>query len=493
MVDYNKIEKMNTPLVSVIIPIYNMQDYLAETITSVLNSSYPNMEIILMDDSSKDNSFQIAQEFAQKYSFISSYQQVNGGACAARNHAIDLSKGKYILPVDADDLVGPDYIKLGVEILENNENVKVVTSEACFFGAKTGDWTLPPFSLHLLARKNMINVSSLYRKSDWQRVGGYNEAIPTREDWAFWISVLKEGGDVVRLPYKGLYYRIRSNSKRNKNRYLKNSVIDSLNRLHPEFFQRELNGPLRHQRTYSYLINTIFHIFSPSKLVLSPGYENLRYSILSLPRSFDTHGNLIYKGRNEIRQFKIEGKEIMIKSYKIPHFINRVIYGWFRSSKAERAYEYALKLLSLGIGTPTPIGYLTVRRGFLFSQSYFICLKSVCDHHYYDLIKENFSRRDEILKAIAQTTAKLHENGIYPKDYSQGNILFKEEKENIVIDIIDLNRMSFGKVNLEKGCKNFERLPGNREMFKVLSKEYARMRNFDEKKCIDKILDFAKM
>ena len=101
----------------------------------------------------------------------------------------------------------------------------------------------------------MLPIFSLYRRSDWERIGGYCEDIIAREDWEFWIAMLKDGGRVVRLPEVGLYYRVRPQSKRVSDRALKHHVIDTLNRRHPEFFERELGGPLRYRRSWSRVIN----------------------------------------------------------------------------------------------------------------------------------------------------------------------------------------------------------------------------------------------
>ena len=78
----------------------------------------------------------------------------------------------------------------------------------------------------------------MYRKSDWERIGGYCEEIIAREDWEFWISMLKDGGEVRKLPYIALHYRVREGSKRVTDRALKKHVIAVLNRRHPEFFHR---------------------------------------------------------------------------------------------------------------------------------------------------------------------------------------------------------------------------------------------------------------
>lgn len=481
-----------SPLVSVVIPVYNMEEYLAETLDSVLASDYPNFEVIVMDDGSKDSSLNIAQEFADRDKRIKVFSQPNAGACAARNHAISIAQGIYILPVDADDRISTTFIRHAVAEIEKDTNIKVVYPRAQFIGDADGEWKLPPFSLNLLARKNMIAICALYRKSDWERVGGYCEEIIAREDWEFWISLLKDGGKVVHLPQIELYYRIRKGSKRITDRKLKAHVIKILNLRHPEFFERELGGPLHYQRTWSKSINKLHHVFHSCQVFVHPDYRYLTNFIKTLPSQFrNNNGDIIYKGRNELRKFKINDTELVVKAFRIPNIINRIAYGLLRSSKAKRSYLYAEMLQKNNIGTPQPIGYYTERNGLLFSKSYYISLKSDCPYTYYDLTKNKFPNEDKILQAIAHTTAAMHEHGYLHKDYSRGNILFKESENGIKVEIIDLNRIHFTKIDMKTGCKNFERLPGNKAWWKTMSEVYATDRHFDVNACYRLICQYT--
>ena len=474
----------NSPLVSVIVPVYNMEQYLGETLDSVLASDYLSFEVVVMDDGSKDASLEIAKEYARKDPRVKVHTQPNAGACAARNHAITLAEGELILPVDADNTITPDFIRKAVEIIIQDEDIKVVAPRADFFGDRTGEWILPPFSLNLLARKNIMDTCALYRKSDWKRVGGYCEEIIAREDWEFWISILKDGGKVVKLPDISLHYRVRNRSKRVTDRSLKKHVIDILNKRHPEFFERELGGPLRYRRTWSTLINKIDRIFRPRVVFVNEAYAYFFSFVKVLPIYFKNgEGRVIYKGRNELREFRYKGVDLVVKSFRKPNLINRIVYGLFRSSKAQRSYEYAKMLLQSGIGTPQPVGYYTERSGLLFTHSYYVSLKSECPYTYYDLMKTDFPGQEQILRAIARTTAAMHEHGYLHKDYSRGNILFKETDGGVKVEIIDLNRIRFMEIGMEAGCKNFERLPGTQEMFAVLADEYAKARGFDFCKC----------
>lgn len=488
MTDLKK-EEMNSKLVSVVVPFYNMEEFLEETVDSVLKSTYPDLEIVLMNDGSTDRSFEIASRLAEQYPSVTLYTQENRGVSAARNRAISLSRGTYILPVDADNRIGEEFISRAVEILEKQPDVKVVCPKSVFIGARTGEWKLPVFSLRLLAHKNMMDTCAVYRKSDWERIGGYCEEIIAREDWEFWISMLKDGGRVVRLDYVGLYYRIRENSKRVSDRSLKKRVVDILNTRHPEFFRRELNGPLRYRRSWSRFINFFSSIRRPEKVMVNSRYKELSSFVYALPSLFDREGVTIYKGRNELKEYEVAGFRAVVKSYRRPHFLNRIVYTWFRASKAERAYRYAAQFREKGIGSPEPVAFYALGNYFLFDKGYFVCLKSTCPYTYRDLLSRPFPRETEILQAIARTTARIHEAGFLHKDYSGGNILFDDRQAEIPIEIIDLNRMYTGYVDMQKGCCNFERLPGKEEWLKVMADTYAAERGFDAKACFRMIRD----
>ncbi|MDR1406490.1 MAG: glycosyltransferase [Tannerella sp.] len=475
----------NMPLVSVIIPVYNSDKFLEETLLSVLSSTYPNVEIVIVDDGSTDDSPAIAARYAGQYDHIHFLQQANAGTSVARNRAIEAATGEYILPVDSDDRISAEYISLAVEAIRG-DGVKLVYSEAEFFGDRTGAFRLPPFSIRLLARRNIIHTCGMYRREDWVRAGGYIAHVG-REDWVFWIALLKDGGKVVRLKHTGFYYRIRAGSKRTEDRAMQNHTIDMLNGLYPDFFLRELKGPLHYRRTWSRLINTCRGWLFARRIVLHPDCKELESFMSGLPAMFGSRGETMYRGRNELRLFRRDGYELVVKSYRRPQIPNAVAYGFLRPSKAERAYRHALRLLADGIGTPAPVGFMTCRRWFLLADSYSVSLRSACPFTYRDFATRSFPRRDEILEAIARTTARMHECGILHKDYSAGNILFDDAPDTIPVEIVDLNRMSFGKVGLTKGCRNFERLPATTAMKAVMAACYARERNFDVRTCTAKM------
>lgn len=134
------------PLVSVIIPYYNDGKYIHETLESVKNQTYQNVEIILVDDgSTEEDSIRIFDDL--KRLGFKTYRQENAGPSVARNNAISHSKGKYVLPVDADDKIDSTYIEKAVIYMEEHEQCGIVYCQAKFFGMRRGLWNLPKYSL----------------------------------------------------------------------------------------------------------------------------------------------------------------------------------------------------------------------------------------------------------------------------------------------------------------------------------------------------------
>ncbi|MBW6481536.1 MAG: glycosyltransferase family 2 protein [Vicingaceae bacterium] len=113
--------------VSILIPLYNAEQYIAETITSIINQSYTNIELIMVDDGSTDNSYELAKAYASEN--VKVFQQANKGACAARNKALELSTGDYIVFFDADDIMYKDKIKKQMELVEKYGDDYIYSSQ----------------------------------------------------------------------------------------------------------------------------------------------------------------------------------------------------------------------------------------------------------------------------------------------------------------------------------------------------------------------------
>lgn len=122
----NTLINNSKPKISIIIPVYNVEQYLRKCLDSVVNQTYTNLEIICINDGSTDNSFEILDEYAQKDSRIIVINQENGGVSSARNRGLDIATGEYIAFVDPDDFLEPNCYELAVNAYQNNKNVDLV-------------------------------------------------------------------------------------------------------------------------------------------------------------------------------------------------------------------------------------------------------------------------------------------------------------------------------------------------------------------------------
>ena len=201
------------PIVSVIMPCFNQGQFIEEAVESIIAQTFTPVEIIIINDGSTDIETVRLLNHYQKPN-VSVIHTENRGPSAARNVGIHQAKGQYILPVDADDRIAPTYLEKAVPILASQPEIGIVYTQAELFGAKTGSFDLPPYQFPDILLGNMIFNSSLYRKADWEKVGGYNENMVCGwEDYDFWLSILELGKDVFRIPEVLYYHREVANSR----------------------------------------------------------------------------------------------------------------------------------------------------------------------------------------------------------------------------------------------------------------------------------------
>lgn len=195
------------PIVSVIVPCYNQGLYLQECLESIFANDYPDLEVVIVDDGSQDPASLKALE-AISDPRVTIIRKKNEGVAIARNTAIAASRGKYILPLDADDKIGPGFIAKAVAILEKDAKVGVVSCEVARFGAETGALPLPSFDPKLMLMANVVVCTAVYRRADWERFGGYRaNMVYGWEDWDFWLSFVERKRKFVRLPETMFFYR----------------------------------------------------------------------------------------------------------------------------------------------------------------------------------------------------------------------------------------------------------------------------------------------
>lgn len=193
--------------VSVIMPCYNDGKYIEESIQSVQNQTYPHIEMIIIDDGSTDPHTKALLSQCQ-WANTKILHTPHLGPSAARNAGIKAATGKYILPLDADDIIAKDYIEKAVQAMQEDETRGIVYCEAALFGSQKGKWTLPPYSLERMLVDNVIFVTALFPKKAWEQVGGFDESLRYgMEDYDFWLALIEEGYSVYQIPEILFHYR----------------------------------------------------------------------------------------------------------------------------------------------------------------------------------------------------------------------------------------------------------------------------------------------
>ena len=220
------------PRISIIIPCYNGAKYIRETLDCLLKQTIEDWECIIVNDGSIDNSLEILKEYAEKDPRYKYIDKKNEGPAIARNTAIAASSGKYIMPLDADDLIAPFYAEKAIDYLQNHPKCKVVYGEAEYFDGRTGVWELPEYNYDTELWKNSIFCTAVYRRLDYDKTIGYNPNMKFgNEDWDFWLSLLGIDDEVYKIPETVLYYRIHGESR----------TSDLLNNAKESYLQMILN------------------------------------------------------------------------------------------------------------------------------------------------------------------------------------------------------------------------------------------------------------
>ncbi|MCX7547131.1 Kdo domain containing protein [Xanthomarina sp. F1114] len=210
-------------------------------------------------------------------------------------------------------------------------------------------------------------------------------------------------------------------------------------------------------------------------------FQKDKQQLTSYIENYETTGeNFGNQDRNSLKLYNLNGLTINVKSFKIPNMINQIAYRFFRKSKAQRSFEYANRLLDLGIGTPQPIAYYEYKTPLLFKKSYYISEHLPYDLTYRELTFDfNMPNHEAILRAFTRFTYGLHEAGVNFLDHSPGNTLIQLNNGKYKFFLVDLNRMEFGDLDFETRIKNFARLTIHKSMVEIMSDEYAKLGGYD--------------
>lgn len=202
------------PLVSIVVPCYNQARFLPECVGSVIAQTYAEIELLLVDDGSPDDTAEVASRLIAENPErkISLLRKANGGLSSARNHGIAASRGKYILPLDNDDLIEPTLVAELVQILESRPEISIASTDMRTFGAENRYVQVPGLGSDIL-RTNGLPYCSMYRREVWETVGGYSSSMRWGyEDWCFWVSCWSRGFKWAKIPKQLFLYRVKQES-----------------------------------------------------------------------------------------------------------------------------------------------------------------------------------------------------------------------------------------------------------------------------------------
>ncbi len=204
------------PKIAVIIPIYNSAAYLDECINSVLNQTFNDYEIVLVNDASTDNSREIATKYVNSTNIKLINFSQNKGVVTARNVGISEANAEYIFPLDSDDKIAPDCLELLYKKMQTGK-YGVVYSQTHFFGGKNGLFKLAYPTKGNMKKNNRVVCSGLYRKTDWEKYGGYDTNMDECwEDWEFWLNFVQDNKKFYRINKPLFFYRCRNYSRNTK-------------------------------------------------------------------------------------------------------------------------------------------------------------------------------------------------------------------------------------------------------------------------------------
>ena len=205
--------------VSILVPLYNAEQYVVDTLESCINQTYKNIEVVVVDDGSKDNSLTVAREYAQTHPQIKVISQENGGGCKARNTALAHSTGDYIVYLDADDIISPDFIEEHLRLLKDEPYTTVATCKWDRFYNDLSDATFPErivyhdYDCGLKLVEDLLNggmfgvTCYMTSRKLIEEAGPWDERVLVNQDGEFFVRVLLRAGKIKFGPNSALYYR----------------------------------------------------------------------------------------------------------------------------------------------------------------------------------------------------------------------------------------------------------------------------------------------
>jgi glycosyltransferase involved in cell wall biosynthesis len=213
-----------TPVVSVLLCVFNAEDYLDEAIESIIQQTFSDFEFIILDDGSKDDSLKIIQKYAAKDSRIRVISRENRGIPYSRNELLAASRGEYVAVMDADDIALPNRFNLQVQYLNNHPETLGLGGGYHMIDGKgrhLTTFTLPETNdeiqnMMLVGHTAILHPTAMFRRSAIMEIGGYDTSFAQAQDLDVWLK-LGENGQIANMNEPVLKYRLHGNSISEKN------------------------------------------------------------------------------------------------------------------------------------------------------------------------------------------------------------------------------------------------------------------------------------
>lgn len=199
------------PLFSIVIPCYNQAHFLAEAVASVHDQNFQDLEVIIINDGSPDNTSEVARQLVATYPdmVIRLIEQENMGLSEARNSGVREAKAPWIQCLDSDDKLAEGVLAAAAAIIDDTPQISALSGMLREFGARDSDWRYVLYVKGSLSFSNSLPASVIFRRSLWEAVGGYDPSNPWGlEDWHFWLKSMAFGWLPLPLSIPHYWYRI---------------------------------------------------------------------------------------------------------------------------------------------------------------------------------------------------------------------------------------------------------------------------------------------
>ena len=323
-----------TPIISILMCNYNYGKYITSALESVYRQTYPNLELIIIDDCSEDNSVDIIKKYINNKTKIKVNLKINKknqGISYARNEALNIAKGEYILFLDSDDTIPENYIENMFRTAVIN-NADVVYGDMKSFGIQKGEINFPEYDQHTLLLYNYVNISSLVKK---EKIGIQKFDLELNktalEDYDFWLGLSLKKLKFVKANNTYLNYRIHRDSRNNNTRQTTEKSLEFIKLWKYIFFKYQKQYPkiITYDLIFEQIDNQINQLktVEDNLTVLNSIIHNeLKPEIKKQRQHVKYQKNLIEKKNNKIEELQIEINALLNSNdYILGHwFLNKV-------------------------------------------------------------------------------------------------------------------------------------------------------------------------